>query len=297
MTRSLAAVTYVLTLLMVACGDTALTQPSSPALPPDAPTRIVSMSPTTTEMLFAIGAGEQVVAVDLNSDYPPPVVTLPKDLSGFEPNVEAIAAHRPDLVVITNDLGDVKAGLEALDVEVLLLGAPSKLEDSYAQITELGVATGHQDQATALVTRMRTDIEQLTDRVRDRSVPVTFFHELDDTLYTATSRTFIGQIYQLAGLHNIADEADTGADSDGYLQLSAEFVVQADPDFIFLADSECCGQSLETLAQRPGFGDLTAVRSSRVVVVDGDLSSRWGPRVVDFLRVVLDATAAVGSER
>ncbi|MGH8932490.1 MAG: ABC transporter substrate-binding protein [Egibacteraceae bacterium] len=292
MARSLAAVVCALTLLVAACGDAAPTQPSGTALPPDAPARIVSLSPTTTEMLFAIGAGEQVVAVDLNSDYPQQVETLPNDLSGFEPNVEAIAAYGPDLVVITNDLGDVQAGLEALDVEVLLLEAASKLDDSYAQIAELGVATGHQDQATALVTRMRTDIEQLTASAPDHPVPVTFFHELDDTLYTATSRTFIGQIYQLAGLHNIADEADIGDDSDGYLQLSAEFVVQADPDFIFLADSECCGQSLETLAQRPGFGGLTAVRNNQVVVLSEDLSSRWGPRVVDFLRVVMNATAA-----
>ena len=120
-------------------------------------------------------------------------------------------------------------------------------------------------------------------------MPLTYFHELDTALYTVTSDTFIGQIYGLLGLESIADEAAGAADAGGYPQLSEEFIVDADPDVIFLADAQCCDQSPATVAARPGWENLTAVTSGNVVVVDEDVASRWGPRTVDFLREVAEA--------
>jgi iron complex transport system substrate-binding protein len=120
---------------------------------------------------------------------------------------------------------------------------------------------------------------------------LSFYYELDDTYYSVTSETFIGQLFAMLGLENIADAAK-GA-SSGYPQLSAEYIVESDPDLIFLADTECCGQSAETVARRPGWGDLSALAHGGVVELDDDVASRWGPRVVDLLREIAGAASAV----
>ena len=247
------------------------------------PERIVSLAPVPTEMLFAIGAGDQVVAVDANSNFPEGVPTT--DLSGFEPNVEAIAAYDPDLVALTDDIGSVVDGLEALDIPVLLLPAAEAIEDTYSQIERLGLATGHPDEAAEVVAGMQSDIDELTADLPEVDEPLTYYHELDNTLYTVTSATFVGEVYELAGLENIADAADDGS---GYPQLSAEYLLEADPDLIFLADTKCCGQNAATVAARPGWDQLSAVRNGDVVELDDDIASRWGPRIVDFLRVVVE---------
>lgn len=299
---------------LVACADDDATESGSPATdapagdapatdastgdatddadPGDAvPERIVSLSPTATEMLFAIGAGEQVVAVDDQSDFPADVPVT--DLSGFEPNLEAIIDFEPDLVVASGLPDDVVTGLEAIDAVVLLHDAATVLDDSYDQIAELGVVTGHEDEAADLVAQMRADIDELAASVPDRDEAPTYYHELDDTLFSATSATFIGELYDLAGLENVADAADPDGELGGFPQLSAEFLVSADPEFIFLADTECCGQDASTVAARPGFADLAAVRDGRVIELSDDIASRWGPRVVDLLATIVEATAEV----
>ena len=284
--------------LVVACGDDSAESDVPPASgereavdsPPEA---IVSLSPTATEMLFAIGAGDQVVAVDEQSDHPEGVPVT--DLSGYEPNVEAIATYEPDLVVASDLPEDVADGLEALEIELVDVPAAATLDDTYEQLAELGEATGHADEAAEVVDTMRSDIDELVASVPEREAPPTYFHELDDTLYSATSDTFIGEIYALAGLDNIADAADPDGEFGGYPQLSPEFVVDADPDFVFLGDNECCGQDASTFAARPGFAELAAVTEGRVILLDEDISSRWGPRVVDFLGLIVDATATAPS--
>jgi iron complex transport system substrate-binding protein len=284
---------------LAACGDDPedTAETGNPPAPSEttgedaSPQRIVSLSPTATEMLFAIGAGDQVVAVDDQSDYPAGVPTT--DLSGYEPNLEAIIEYEPDLVVASDLPQEVVTGLEAVDATVLLLPAAVELDDAYDQIGELAVATGHEDEGAAVVAEMRSDIDQLVADVPVRDEAPTYYHELDDTLYSVTSSTFIGQLYELAGLENVADEADPDGEFGGYPQLSAEFLVTADPDFIFLADTECCGQDASTLAERPGFAALGAVSGGRVVELSDDVASRWGPRVVDLLRTIVEATADV----
>jgi iron complex transport system substrate-binding protein len=252
------------------------------------PARIVSLSPTATEVLFAIGAGEQVVAVDDQSDYPPGVPTT--DLSGYEPNIEAIVSYAPDLVVLAGDAGGVVEGLEKLHVPVLVQPAAATLDDSYEQIAQLGDATGNSEDANALVSRMEADVEELLDAAPGGE-GVTVYHELDDTYYSVTSETFIGQVYAMFGVRNIADEAK-GAGS-GYPQLSSEYIVDRDPSLIVLADGVCCGQSPATVAKRPGWGELTAVTSGSVIAIDDDIASRWGPRVVEFMRAVAEGLRGV----
>ncbi len=252
------------------------------------PARIVSLSPTATEMLYAIGAGDQVVAVDDFSNYPEG--TPITDLSGFEPNLEAVTTYEPDLVVLSFDANDVVAGLERVAIPVLEFPAATSLDESYDQITQLGAATGHADEAAELVEDMQADIEDLAGQAAARDEPLTYYHELDDQLHTATSQTFIGQVYALAGLENVADPADDGT---GYPQMSAELVLDSDPDMIFLAD-EAAGIDAAAVAARPGWGQVTAVRNGDIIELDPDITSRWGPRVVEFLRTVVKATSEVG---
>jgi len=258
---------------------------NGPVSIPRRPVRIVSLSPTATEMLFAIDAGSQVVAVDDNSNYPPqaPITKL----SGFQPNVEAIAKYTPDLVVISNDTGNLVKSLQALSIPVLLEPAAASLNDTYAQIEQLGVATGHVADAARLVASMKSQIQQLVASGPTFSHPLTYYHELDQTYYTATSATFIGQVYSLLGLENIADQAKGAA--SGYPQLSAEYIIKANPDVIFLADTKCCRQSLQTVSKRPGWDEITAVRAGAVVALDDDVASRWGPRVVDYIKTIVQA--------
>jgi|TARA_B100001964_G_scaffold14180_1_gene14777 iron complex transport system substrate-binding protein len=248
---------------------------------PVMPEAILSLSPTATEILFAVGAGGQVVAVDDRSTYP---ADAPMSaLSGFTPNVEAIAGYDPDLVVISYDPGDLVVGLEALGIDVLMQGAANVIDDTYAQITELGALTGHVDGAEALNRSIAEGLEELAEG--QPGAGMTYFHEVDATLYSTTSTTFLGQLYALLGLENIADPADE--DGWGYPQLSPEYVIDTDPDLIFLADAEW-GESAETVAARPGWDTLSAVRAGNVFPLD-ETAGRWGPRIVDFLTTVNQA--------
>ena len=250
------------------------------ALPSGKPAAIVSLSPTATEILFAIGAGPQVIAVDDQSNYPP---EAPKtDLSGFTPNVEAIVAKKPDLVVIADDTAKLADALGKLDIKVIVQPSATTLADTYAQIGDLGVATGHADQAATLASKMKADLADLVAKAP--KVKQRFYHEVDNTFFSASSTSFIGQIYGLFGLENIADAADK--DKTGYPQLSPEYIFQANPQIIFLADTKCCQQDAKAVAARPGWNAIDAVNKGKIVALDDDTASRWGPRVVDFARTV-----------
>jgi iron complex transport system substrate-binding protein len=246
------------------------------------PVRIVSLSPTSTETLFAVGAGRQVIAVDDQSNYPR---RAPRTkLSGFRPNAEAIAAYRPDLVIVHAETG--VAELERLGIKVLQLPAATTLAGAYMQVTQLGRATGHPRLAAIVVKRMRTRISAAVRSVQRRARQLSVYHELTTDFYSVTSRTFIGQIYKLFGLRNIADAAAGASD---YPQLSGEYIISANPDVIVLADSKCCGQRHATVAARPGWRAISAVRNRRVVAADDDVASRWGPRITQFVRAVAAA--------
>ncbi|MFP4512237.1 MAG: ABC transporter substrate-binding protein [Acidimicrobiales bacterium] len=255
------------------------------------PERIISLSATHTEMLFAMGADDQVAAVDLQSDYPPEAPD--GELDAFQPNVEAIADLDPDLVVLSYDPGDVIESLELLDVPAILLDAPPDVDGIYRQIEVLGAATGNVGGAAEVVGQMETDIDQIVADLPEHAEGLTYFHELDDNYYSVTSETFIGQVYDLLGLENIADEAEGARSSGGYPQLSAEFIIESDPDLIFLADATCCDQSPETVASRPGWEGLSAVANDAVFVIDDDVASRWSPRIVDLLRNVAEAVSTL----
>ena len=245
------------------------------------PTRIVSLSPSSTETLFAIGAGSQVIAVDDQSDYPK---SAPKTaLSGFTPNVEAVAAYRPDLVVVTFDPKDLVASLTRLGIPVLYHKAVSTFPGAYQQMRQLGRVTGRTAQADALVTRMKRQIGAIVAKRKGAGAGATVYHELDPSFFSVTSSTFVGRVYALFGLRNIADAAPGGTD---YPQLSPEFVISSNPDLVVLADTVCCGQTVDTVSARPGWSGIKAVRNRTVLRIDDSIASRWGPRLVNFVRAV-----------
>jgi iron complex transport system substrate-binding protein len=256
------------------------------------PQRIVSLSPTATEDLFAIGAGRQVVAVDDQSNYP---ASAPKTkLSGYTPNAEAIAAYRPDLVVVSFDANHVVEALGKLKIPVLVEPTAATLADAYGQILALGRATGHSAGATAVVAGMKHKIAAIVAATPRPSPPLTVYHELEPDLYSVTSKTFIGRIYTMLGLKDIADAADkTGS---GYPKLSNEYVIAADPKLIVLADTICCGQTPAKIAARPGWKTIAAVSDGGVVPVSDDIASRWGPRIVDFVRQIATKVKARSSK-
>jgi iron complex transport system substrate-binding protein len=306
----LAFMAVLVVLVLAACGSNGAPQasPTQAAAPPaepfpvtvesagapvtiaTRPERIVSLSPTATESLFAIHAGDQVVAVDDQSNYP--AEAPHSKLSGYQPNVEAIAGYRPDLVVAAFDPSGLVKGLRKLGIPVLLQPAATNLDEAYAEIEALGLATGHDPGAKAVVKRMRARIAELVASASaGKSIAV--YHELGPDYFSATSKTFIGSIYKLLGAANIADGA--GGKAPDYPQLSAEYILSANPDVIVLSDTKCCGQSPETVAGRPGWSKIAAVRNGHVIPVDDDIASRWGPRTVDFVEIVARAIAEAGS--
>nr|WP_114453542.1 ABC transporter substrate-binding protein [Halopolyspora algeriensis] len=257
-------------------------QGQEPVTLPEQPKRIVSLSPTATETLYAIGAGKQVVAVDKYSNHPE---RAPQTrMSGLNVTAGTIAEYKPDLVVAPDSSAELAKGLRAIDIATLLLPAASDLDAAYRQIELLGRATGHHDQARDLTGRMQAEITKIVADTPEPQRPLTYYHEVSPDFYTATSRSFVGSVYGLFGLSNIADKAE-----GTFPQLSEEHILRANPDLIFLADVKGTQVTAKSAAARPGWGTLTAVREGHVFELDDDIASRWGPRIVELVRAISDA--------
>jgi iron complex transport system substrate-binding protein len=251
------------------------------------PSRIISLSPTHTEMLFAIGAGGQVIAVDAFSNFPPEAADKLTELSGFEPNVEAIAGYAPDLVITEGTNPALIAQLDTLKIPHWSGPAVNSFDEIFAQIEELGAVTGNLESALVVVGEMRLEIEQIRSSLPSDAPPLTYYHELDPSYFSVTSDTFIGYVYAQLGMTSIADVA-AGAGGQ-YPQLNAEFIIDANPDLILLACTKYCGETADTVSARPGWAAMSAVQSGRVLEMDDDIASRWGPRIVEYFAAVAAA--------
>jgi iron complex transport system substrate-binding protein len=238
------------------------------------PAAIVALAPSFAEVLFALGEGDSLVGVDENSDYPAEVAELPK-VSGFEPSVEEITALEPDLVLLTFDPGGLQASLSEVDVPSLMFANPVDFEGVYTQIETLGTVVGANDEAEAITAQMQKDLDGIVSQLEGEDEGPSFFHEIDNTLFTIGPGSFQHEAYALLKARNIAEE--TG---EAFPKMSNEAVIAADPEVITLADAEF-GESAETVAARPGWDAISAVVNGRVVPVNDDLLSRPGPRVVD----------------
>ena len=266
-----------------------LTAANGPVTIKAKPGRIVSLSPTATEDLYAVGAGPQVVAVDDDSDYPAnaPVTKL----SGLTPNLEAIAKYNPALVIASQNPNGLVSGLGKLHVPVLIEPAAATLNDAYNQIVQIGQATGHTQQAGRTVATMKSEIAADVKQAGESHKDLTYYWELSSNpYYSATSSTFIGQIVSLFGLKNIADAANKASDG-GYPELSEEYIVTARPQIIFLADNQPAdgGQSPAIVAARPGWSAIPAVKDHEIIALNDDIASRWGPRLPQLVAQIAQA--------
>ena len=258
------------------------------------PTRIVSLSPTATEDLYAVGAGSRVIAVDSDSDFPAsaPVTKL----SGVTPNVEAIAKYNPDLVIAAQNTNGLVSGLTRLGIPVLIEPAAADLNDAYDQIGQIGQATGNATEAEQTVAAMKSQIAAYIQQAGASHKNLTYYWELSaNPYYSVASSTFIGQIVSLFGLKNIADAADKAADG-GYPALSEEYIVAARPQIIFLADNEAAdgGQTPSVVAKRPGWDVIPAVKDGEVIALNDDVASRWGPRLPQLVQQIAQAVEKAG---
>ena len=262
---------------------------------------IVSLSPTATETLFAIGAGRQVQAVDQDANFP--TKGLPKRrINALNPSVESVigicartASHpstEPDLVIISYDANSIKEKLRAIGIKVIEQDAATSVGNALRQIKQLGALTGHLTKARALATSIATTIKMDIAAIPAHPGKViNVYYELDPTFYSLTSSTFVGSLMKSLGLTNIADAQSTSADA-GYPQLSSEYIVSANPQLVFLADTKCCAVTPTVVAGRPGFATVSAVVNSHVVNLDDDLASRWGPRLGTLMNQLTAAVRA-----
>jgi iron complex transport system substrate-binding protein len=255
------------------------------------PTKIISLSPSATEIFYAVGAGSQILAVDNLSNYPANAPV--SEISAFEPSVEAILAKKPDLVLLSIDstkAPQIRNALVKLGIPVLMEKAPATLKDVYAENTLLARVTDRQAGAVKLNASMAKSIKEILAKAK-KSSKIRIFHELDDTYYSVTSNTFIGKVYRDFGAVNIADAA-AGADNSGYPQLSAEYLLKSDPQLIFLADAQY-GVTADSVSKRAGWSQISAVKNKKIVELPADIPSRWGPRLVDFYKLIGASLAKV----
>ena len=246
------------------------------------PERIVSIAPSNTEILYALGLQDRVVAVDTYSNYPPEASEKPQVGDYLEPDLESVVAAEPDLILAAElHLGTVLPELETLDLPAVVV-EPTNLDEVFASMLQVGTIAGEPARATELVCELQARVDLVTAAIAGAPRPRVFF-ELDPGLFTVGPGNFVADVIDRAGGDNIAADA-----AEMWPQLSAEAVVSANPDVILLAD-EVAGVTPEQVAARPGWQGIAAVAQDRVVPIDPDLVARPGPRVVDGLEAVAAA--------
>lgn len=242
------------------------------------PERIVSLSPGATETFFAVGAGDQLVAADMFSDYPPEALDL-EQVDSYQPDPEAIVDMDPDLVFVIFDAEGVVEFLEDLDIPVLYLEAPASLHDLMEQIRLLGEVTGNGQTADDLASSLEDRIQDVTERIEPVEDSPRVYHELDETFFTVAPESFVGDLYSTLNATNIAEGA-----AGEYPQLSEEVILEENPDVIIVpVPEESDGEAAEAVRSRPGWDVIDAVQNDRVYEIEGDIVSRPGPRIVDAL--------------
>jgi iron complex transport system substrate-binding protein len=250
--------------------------------------RIVSLAPSNTEILYAIGAGEQVVGRDDLSDFPAEAQQATSVGSTFGAlNTEAIVDLEPDLVLAAEvNTPEQVAELESLGLTVYYLGNPDDFEGLWANLGIAGTLAGRDAEAAALVESLDARYEAVLAAVADATETPTVFYELDATdptkPFTVGPGSFMDTMIELAGGENVGRALATE-----FAQMSSEELVAADPDPIILGDA-AYGVTPESVGQRAGWGALAGVENGRVHPFDDNLTSRPGPRMVDGLEALAE---------
>jgi iron complex transport system substrate-binding protein len=243
--------------------------------------RVVSLAPSNTEILFAVGAGSQVVGREEFSNYPPEATAVPSIGSAMQLSTEAVVALQPDLVLAAGVTSpeQVKA-LEDLKITVFFLANPTDFDGLYQNMITAGKLTGHEAEARTLADSLKARVAAVTDKMAGAAKPKVFF-EVDSTdptkPWTVGPGDFIDTLITMAGGVNVA----SGLKST-YAQISSEELIQQNPDIILLGDAQW-GTTAESVIARPGWEVIAAVKNQTIYPVDGDTTSRPGPRLVDGL--------------
>lgn len=245
------------------------------------PKRIISLSPSITEILFEIGSGNQVIAVDNLSNYPNEAPIT--DISAYDPNVEAISLLNPDLVILSYNIKNLKAALKKIGIETIYLPAPLNFEDILDQIDYLGLQTGNEDKAKKLISKMKNRMKTL-QKLRENEKATKIYHEIDPNYYSPSKFSFIGDIYQKLNYKNVADKADIS--NLGYPKLSPELIISENPDLIVLPGKD--NKYVEKVKLRPGWSYIEAVKKNNFLLTNNDIASRWGPRILNFASILVE---------
>ena len=245
------------------------------------PKRIISLSPSITEILFEIGSGNQVIAVDNLSNYPNEAPI--SDISAYDPNVEAISLLNPDLVILSYNIKNLKAALKKIGIETIYLPAPLNFEDILDQIDYLGLQTGNEDKAKKLISKMKNRMKTL-QKLRENETATKIYHEIDPNYYSPSKFSFIGDIYQKLNYKNVANKADIS--NLGYPKLSPELIISENPDLIVLPGKD--NKYVEKVKLRPGWGYIEAVKKNNFLLTNNDIASRWGPRILNFASILVE---------
>ncbi|GIR39088.1 MAG: hypothetical protein CM15mP50_5990 [Rhodobacterales bacterium] len=245
------------------------------------PKRIISLSPSITEILFEIGSGNQVIAVDNLSNYPNEAPIT--DISAYDPNVEAISLLNPDLVILSYNIKNLKVALKKIGIETIYLPAPLNFEDILDQIDYLGLQTGNEDKAKKLISKMKNRMKTL-QKLRENEKATKIYHEIDPNYYSPSKFSFIGDIYQKLNYKNVADKADIS--NLGYPKLSPELIISENPDLIVLPGKD--NKYVEKVKLRPGWSYIEAVKKNNFLLTNNDIASRWGPRILNFASILVE---------
>ena len=238
------------------------------------------MSPGATETLFAIGAGPRVIAVDQFSDFPLDSTRSLTRVDYSRPSPEQVIALRPDLVLMSGRQRDQVQRFRDLGVPVLYVGEPPTLDAVFEHMLLVANATGDDERAAAVVGALRARVEAVRSRIADVATGPVVFYELSPSLHTAGPNSFIGSLLTTLKGRNVATTRTP------FPQLSNEALLAADPEVILLADAGSAKLDAAIVGARPGWAGISAVVNRRVHVLDGDIASRPGPRIVDALEVI-----------
>ncbi|MBN2534094.1 MAG: ABC transporter substrate-binding protein [Spirochaetales bacterium] len=263
-------------------GKKVMDQAGRTVIVPASPRSVVSLSPSNTEILFAIGAGGKVVGVTEFCNYPPDAVKIQK-VGGFsDVNMEKIAELSPDLIFASHyHISKVVPALENLGFPVLVMN-PETVPSIFKAILFMGEVCEKEIEAGILVTKLNSQYQALSKKISEKE-RISVFWELSDDLWTIGKGSYLDDLINKAGGKNIAKDLDAP-----WLQLSSEFIINADPDIIFLADHPH-GARADEVEQRPGWDSLSAVKKGRIIEIfldENDIVSRPGPRVIQALEYI-----------
>ena len=240
--------------------------------------RIVSLSTTHTQVIQVLGAERLLVAVDSFSTTEMSV----EKIDAFTVKAEDLVKLNPDLVIVAFDFNGIIEGLESLEIKYVLLPPARNFQEVYSQIEEIGNLTNKVDESLDLVSSMKSDVEEIIDNFTQDNIKV--FHEIGFTygIYTINENSFIGQIYNLLGIENIANLKEDPFGS-GYPEFSEEEVIISNPNLIVVGHSDYLNKDLST---RTGWEEITAVQSGNIYFLDENLANNWGVSTVDLLNTL-----------